>query len=78
MRHFDMNASSSYAKDEMVWRKTRALNRPECTTFSVQLTVSNSTWASGDWDGDGNFTSANLVFALADGGYEQGPRGKRP
>jgi hypothetical protein len=31
-------------------------------------------WASGDWDGDGDFTTTDLITALADGGYEQGSR----
>lgn len=31
-------------------------------------------WSDGDWNGDGLFNSADLVAALADGGYEQGPR----
>jgi hypothetical protein len=30
----------------------------------------NSTWLTGDWGGDGEFTSGDLVVALADGGYE--------
>ena len=34
----------------------------------------NSTWATGDWSGNGEFDSADLVFAFQDGGYEQGPR----
>jgi uncharacterized protein YjbI with pentapeptide repeats len=32
-----------------------------------------TTWAEGDWDGDGFFKSSDLVAALADRGYEQGP-----
>jgi hypothetical protein len=34
----------------------------------------NSTWPTGDWNADGDFTSSDLVFAFQDGGYEQGPR----
>jgi hypothetical protein len=34
----------------------------------------NSGWATGDWDGNRDFTTSDLVDALADGGYEQGPR----
>jgi hypothetical protein len=34
----------------------------------------NSTWAEGDWDGNANFSSGDFVTALADGGYEAGPR----
>ena len=34
----------------------------------------NSTWATGDWNGDGDFTSRDLVFAFGDGGYEVGQR----
>jgi hypothetical protein len=36
--------------------------------------VGNSGWASGDFDGLGDFTSGDLVAALADGGYDAGPR----
>ena len=32
----------------------------------------NSDWAEGDWDGDGDFESADLVVAFIDGGFEQG------
>ena len=34
----------------------------------------DSTWATGNWNADLEFTSADLVVALADGGYERGPR----
>jgi hypothetical protein len=34
----------------------------------------NSGWSSGDWDGDGEFTTGDLVAAFQDGGYEKGPR----
>ncbi len=34
----------------------------------------NSTWATGDWDGDGDFTTSDIVLAFEDGGYERGPR----
>jgi hypothetical protein len=34
----------------------------------------NSSWGTGDWDGDGDFTRQDLVLALRDGGYGQGPR----
>ena len=34
----------------------------------------NSKWATGDWNGDGDFTTTDLVLALREGGYEQGPR----
>ncbi|MEZ6119986.1 MAG: hypothetical protein R3C28_25910 [Pirellulaceae bacterium] len=34
----------------------------------------NSTWATGDWSGNGEFDSADLVLAFQDGGYELGPR----
>ncbi|MCP4195115.1 MAG: hypothetical protein GY768_31325 [Planctomycetaceae bacterium] len=33
----------------------------------------NAGWADGDWDGDLDFTSSDLVWAFRDGGYEQGP-----
>lgn len=29
----------------------------------------NSTWSQGDWDGDGDFTTSDLVFAFQMGGY---------
>ena len=31
-------------------------------------------WTSGDFDGSGRFDTGDLIFALADGGYEAGPR----
>jgi hypothetical protein len=34
----------------------------------------NSGWGSGDWDGDLDFGTSDLVEALADGGYRVGPR----
>lgn len=40
--------------------------------------ANNSTWASGDFDGDTEFTSDDLLLALADGGYEMGPRVMAP
>ena len=32
----------------------------------------NSIWQTGDWDGDGDFTTLDMILALADGGYEKG------
>jgi hypothetical protein len=34
----------------------------------------NATWASGDWTGDREFNSEDLIAAFQDGGYETGPR----
>ena len=34
----------------------------------------NSTWSTGDWDGDGDFTVEDFVAAFTDGGYNLGPR----
>jgi hypothetical protein len=34
---------------------------------------SPSVWTSGDFNGDGRTNTTDLVEALADGGYEQGP-----
>ncbi|MCA9214526.1 MAG: spondin domain-containing protein [Planctomycetales bacterium] len=34
----------------------------------------NSTWRSGDWNGDFEFDSGDLVVAFQDRGYAQGPR----
>ncbi|MCA9169754.1 MAG: hypothetical protein KDB23_18900, partial [Planctomycetales bacterium] len=34
----------------------------------------NSTWLTGDWNGDFEFDTGDLVFAFQDGGYEQGTR----
>jgi hypothetical protein len=31
-------------------------------------------WANGDWNGDGFFSSRDMVAAFVDGGYEMGPR----
>ena len=36
----------------------------------------NSTWATGDWNGDKEFNSGDLVAAFKDNGYEKGPRPK--
>jgi hypothetical protein len=36
--------------------------------------VGNSTWSTGDWDGNGEFDSGDLITALSDGGYGAGPR----
>jgi hypothetical protein len=36
--------------------------------------VGNSNWATGDWNGDGEFDARGLVTALQDGGYGRGPR----
>ena len=36
--------------------------------------VGNSTWATGDWNGDAEFGSGDMVFAFQFGGYELGPR----
>ena len=33
----------------------------------------NSTWATGDWNGDREFDSGDLIAAFADGGYDAGP-----
>jgi hypothetical protein len=33
----------------------------------------NSTWSTGDWNGDADFDSGDLVLAFQDGGYEKGP-----
>ena len=32
----------------------------------------NSTWATGDWNADGEFEKADLLLALQDGGYGEG------
>ena len=34
----------------------------------------NSTWERGDWDGNGDFETGDLVRAFQDGGFELGPR----
>ena len=34
----------------------------------------NSTWATGDWNGDGDFSTADFVTAFNAGGYEMGIR----
>ena len=36
--------------------------------------VGNSTWATGDFNGDTEFDTADFVFAFRDNGYEKGPR----
>ena len=35
----------------------------------------DSVWSTGDFNGDRRTNTSDLVFALADGGYELGPRG---
>ena len=34
----------------------------------------NSGWAEGDWNGDRDFTSKDMIAAFEDGGYELGLR----
>ena len=34
----------------------------------------NSTWSTGDWNGDRDFDSGDFVTAFQDGGFEFGPR----
>jgi len=34
----------------------------------------DASWAAGDFNGDGLCNSDDLIDALADGGYENGPR----
>jgi hypothetical protein len=34
----------------------------------------NSTWKTGDWNGDGDFTSSDFVLALQADAFEKGPR----
>jgi hypothetical protein len=36
--------------------------------------IENSTWATGDWDGNGEFDRRDLILAFTENGYEQGPR----
>ena len=38
----------------------------------------NSTWATGDWDGDGDFTSADILFVFQFGHYDSGARASIP
>jgi hypothetical protein len=40
--------------------------------------LGNSTWSSGDWNGDGDFTTSDMVLTFVDGGYEQGSRPEGP
>ncbi|MEZ6119683.1 MAG: hypothetical protein R3C28_24380 [Pirellulaceae bacterium] len=37
--------------------------------------VGNSVWETGDWNGDGRFSTSDFVTAFEAGGFEQGPRG---
>ena len=39
------------------------------TIYEVAV-AGNSTWADGDWDGDGEFTSQDIILAFQDGNYE--------
>ena len=36
--------------------------------------AANSSWATGDWNGDAELESGDLVLAFQAGGYELGPR----
>ena len=36
--------------------------------------IGNSTWATGDWDGNSDFNSGDFVVAFQAGGYEAGQR----
>ncbi len=38
----------------------------------------NSTWETGDWNGDAEFGTGDLVAAFEDGGFEIGPRAASP
>lgn len=38
----------------------------------------NSTWATGDWNGDFEFDSTDLILAGQDGGYERSPQAAVP
>lgn len=38
----------------------------------------NSTWATGDWNGDGDFDPSDLTLCFQSGGYERGPRAAAP
>jgi len=40
-------------------------------TYEVDVA---SVWSTGDFNGDGRTNSSDLVAALSDGGYEEGPR----
>ncbi|MCA9152987.1 MAG: PEP-CTERM sorting domain-containing protein, partial [Planctomycetales bacterium] len=42
-------------------------------TVGAYETGAAATWAEGDWDGDGLFTSSDFVAAFSNGGYEQDP-----
>ncbi|MCA9218656.1 MAG: hypothetical protein KDB27_36555, partial [Planctomycetales bacterium] len=37
----------------------------------------NSTWADGDWDGDGDFGTSDLVLAFQDAGFVQAAQGSQ-
>ena len=53
------------------WRSASPSFKPASTKTT---TAGNSTWATGDWNGDAEFDFGDLVLAFQDGGYEQGPR----
>ena len=48
------------------------------TVFSAgqyeDQTAANSSWVTGDWDGNKEFDSSDFVAAFVDGGYEKGVR----
>ena len=39
--------------------------------------LENSSWFTGDWNGDYEFDSHDMVLAFQEGAYEQGPRARR-
>jgi hypothetical protein len=40
--------------------------------------VGNSRWETGDWNGDAEFNTSDLVFAFLEAGFEAGPRAGEP
>jgi hypothetical protein len=36
--------------------------------------LENSSWFTGDWNGDYEFNSTDMVLAFQEGSYEQGPQ----
>ena len=58
------------------WQETPVLSQPRLISAGEyeDAIAGNSVWATGDWNGDGDFTSSDMVTAFADGGYEAGRR----
>jgi uncharacterized protein YjbI with pentapeptide repeats len=68
----DANLDREFNSGDLV--QVLAADKYETTKYDFSLNIIPTSWSEGDWTGDGLFNSTDLVVALADGGYEAGPR----